>query len=134
MKQYELTFLAGPETIEGDISQIETTVVLAIKETGGNIRENKPLSRKKLEFPVKKKRGLVAITVCFEMASDRVEELEKILKQKSEIIRYLLLQKKPLKIRVFREESKKISPRTEKKVELREIEDKLEEILGNEKP
>jgi ribosomal protein S6 len=71
--------------------------------------------------------------INFQLLPEKLANLEKTLKADSQILRYLMLIKRPVKeVRKDRMfiEPKVEKPKKEKKVELKEIEKKLEEILA----
>lgn len=108
MRYYELTCL-------GDINFIQENVVSLIQKEGGIL------------VNVYKKANTV--TFYFQMEPENLANLEKEIKSGSQISRYILLAKKPQRPdQVLRK-----TPWVEKpkiKVEIGEIEQKLEEILG----
>jgi len=65
--------------------------------------------------------------------AEKLGSLEKELKSEKKILRYLILARPKIKIAKVRKRPTKVIPKIpvkEKKVELKEIEKKLEEILG----
>lgn len=144
MKHYELTYLISPELSEETVLAFQEKVIVLIKDEGGNLEEVKtPLikklaySLKKPDLPTKHDKAYLGV-LNFQLNPEKIADLEKKLKAESQILRYLLLNKPavkklgyaprrtPLKSLV---EKPKIVPE-EKKVELKEIEKKLEEILN----
>jgi len=140
MKTYELTYL-----IAGDISgetakEIQGKVASFIQEEGGVLLEENSLLKRKLAYPIKKStlptqqsQAYLAF-LNFQIQPENLTNLEKKLKAEGQILRYLILVKKKVKAIP---EAVKISPKKvpvgkEKKVELKEIEKKLEEILSDE--
>lgn len=89
--------------------------------------------------PVKKETGQFLVTLEFHSEPEKIEELEKKIKSESQIYKYLILKKettkatgtkKPRRMRKKLIESSTPSTSREPKVELKDIEKKLGEILG----
>ncbi len=117
MKLYELTYLPLPGISEDKQKALSERVISALETT-----------------PVSNHSNGFLTTMDFNTEPEKIKEIEEKLKQETQIQRYLILQKKfvRFKARILRraEFSKKIEKKTEKsKVELQEIEKKLDEIL-----
>ena len=117
MKLYELTYLPLPGISEDEQKILSERVVSAL--------ETPPVSQHSNGF---------LTTMDFNQEPEKIKEIEERLKQEAQIQRYLILHKKLVrfKARILRraEFSKKIEKETGKpKVELQEIEKKLDEIL-----
>jgi len=138
MKSYELNYLILPDLSEEELNAFQEKVSSWIREEKGVLAEvNKP-GKKILAYPIKKMMQAYLGSISFQLNPDGISNIEKKLKGEGKIIRYLILVKKPVKIRKApRKKSKKfISPITTKtempkkeKAELETIEQKLEEIL-----
>ena len=107
-------------------------------------------ARKKLGYPIKKRKDAFLITLSFGLNPEKLKELEKKLKFDNQILRHTILEKIPAKIpekikrplfaksiekkSTFAESEKKTpelkKPAPAKKVELKEIDKKIEEILN----
>jgi small subunit ribosomal protein S6 len=128
MKTYEFTYLISPDLSREDLSSLQETIKSFIKEEEGSIvRINSPLKRI-LAYPIKKNKEAFLADLTFDLNPDKLDSLKKKIRAEKRIIRYLLLKKKllkkKLKVRALRK------PQPKAKVELKEIEKKLEEILG----
>lgn len=145
MKIYELTYLISSELSETEAKNLQEKIASLTKEEGGILIEGGIpfLKRIKLAYPItnkttrQKQTEAYLAVLAFQSNPEKIANLEKKLKSENQIIRYLLLTKLPLKevTRRRREvrteiisEKPAIEPE-EKKVELKEIEKKLEEIL-----
>lgn len=131
MKLYEFTYLIYPNLSREEINSLEDRINSFIKEGKGTIVKSSSVVKKTLAYPIKKIREAFLANLIFNLESEKVESLEKKIKSEKRIIRYLLLKKKvskkiitPYRLRV------KTKIKTKPKVELEEIEKKLEEILG----
>ena len=151
MKHYELTYLITPDLSEEELNSFQKIINGFIQEEGGVSTKSRMPLRKKLAYSIKKMGTAYLGILNFNLAPERLEEFEKKIRLQSQILRYLILTKKPTLIRetppplisferpeeiriekAAKEKSflkKSIKPK-EEKVELKEIEKKLEEILG----
>ena len=133
MKIYELTYLISSDLSEEEAGHLYGEIISLIQEEGGiSVKEESPF-KKKLAYAVKKQFQAYLSTVSFQLMPEKLSALEKKIKTKDKILRYLLLTKPPVKKMKFARISKKArieKPTKEKKVELKEIEKKLEEILN----
>lgn len=129
MRLYELTYLLSPDLSGEELKSSEEEISTLIQKEGGFLNEVNFAVKKKLVFPIKKKREAFLINLNFHLPPEKLEILEKKLKSEKKILRYLILSKKlPKKIsEILVKKPKKI---VKPKVELKEIEKKLEEILG----
>jgi len=133
MKEYNLNFLISSELEEKEINEIIEKIKTLIEQTGGifvNIKESKKVS---FGVPIKKKTEGFLISLDFSLSPEKIEDLSKKIKVEHQILRYLILTKKPKKEKIYftKKRHSLIQPRKEKKVELKEIDKKIEEILTN---
>ena len=133
MKRYELTCLISSKLSEEEVKGLSEKINSLIKEEGGVSSEMRNLIRRKLASPIKKEGQVYLLTLNFHFEPEKLESLEKKLKGLPEILRFLIEGKKVAKVEILLE---KIPPKIKKplpeveKVELEDIEKKLEEILG----
>ncbi len=142
MKYYELNYLISSELSGEEAEEFQSKIASKILEEEGILGEENTVLRKKLAYPIKKSvlktpqtQAYLAV-LSFKLNPEKLANLEKKLKSENQILRYLILVKKvsriiPKKIRAaeFIAPKKPMETREEKKVELKEIEKKLEEIL-----
>jgi small subunit ribosomal protein S6 len=136
MKNYELTYLIKSDLTEEEVKEFQEKIISLIQEKGGVLGKiNSPL-KKKLAYPIKKEGQAYLATLNFQLNPEELAGLEKKIKLKNQILRYLILTKKEakiipeaIKIPPIAKKRKEVIPEKEKKVELEEIEKKLEEIL-----
>ena len=143
MNYYELTCLISPLLSKQDIQEISKKIKDVIQEESGNLEKIILPEKKSLVYFVKKQEEAYLIIANFRFEPEKIKNLLKKLKSENQIIRYMLLNKKPLKENIKKEsrwkqdkkssvEYNSTSSRTEnKKVELKEIDKKIEEILSN---
>jgi small subunit ribosomal protein S6 len=141
MKQYEIAYLISSELSEEEARTFQNKITSLVKEEGGILDEARNPLRKKLAYPIKKQAQAYLAFFNFQLNPDALANIEKKLKAENQILRHLILIKKPLKPVKERVRKLKTQPEgvgfeenkdyieKEKKVELKEIEEKLEEIL-----
>ncbi len=156
MKKYELTYLLLPETQEPQIQTFIQLISDFINQEGGKSETSLFVEKKRLGYPIKKISEAFVGVLNFHLEAEKLTEHEKKLKTQKEIIRYAIFKKgvpKAIKIRkriplkdgTEIGAEKVLAPQTTqelekkeelaresktKKVGLKEIEKKLEEILG----
>lgn len=140
MNLYEIAYLITADASEFEAKEIENQLIALLQGEGGFILSQNSLLRKKLSYPIKKQAQAYLADIVFKLPAEKVTILEKKLKSDNKILRHLLLAKKELKLAT---EKKKRMPlhqkldgdlsmketTKEKKVELKDIDRKLEEIL-----
>ena len=135
MKNYELIYLSSPDLSKEELSLLREKIFSLIQEVGGELLGSLTNTsvRRKLASPVKNKDEAYFTTLDFHSEPEKLETLEKKLRLESQILRYLILVK-PKPEKLFEPKPAQILPRktfeSKPKVELKEIEKKLEEILG----
>lgn len=158
MKSYELTYLISLDLSEEEMRVFQEKINSSVRAEGGiclppakkssvslNIsgEVNKP-AKKRLTYPIQKSSQAYLATLNFQLNPENLASLEKKLKAENQILRYIILSKPSTKeilvrgkppekiIRTPPSARTLISPRLKpkQKVELKEIEKKLEEILG----
>lgn len=145
MKSYELTFLALSNISEDELKTAQENIISFIKDRGGEHQELRGPIKRELSYSLRKKSGGNFFALNFCLNPDALMDFEKKLKSESKILRYVIIVKKPeAKVikrrraiktpRAIIEKGEKSKVLTHKegqaKVELQEIEKKLEEILG----
>jgi len=128
MKTYELTYLISPDLSEKEVLSFQEKIISLIQEVEGTLGE--------VKTPVRKKMAYLA-TLNFHLSPKKLGSLEKKLKAEGQVLRYIILtkprRKTPITFRKRMAEGKPTTPEKKvvrEKVELKEIEKKLEEILG----
>lgn len=139
MKLYELNCLARLNSPLTQIDDFQEKLRKLIENEEG-IFESRPRVKKKIIYLKKgaaKEEGNSAylISVNFILDPVRLEKLKENLSKENEIIRYLIVKKKPQVIKEKRRlipltSFKEVKKEKRKKLELEEIGEKLEEILS----
>jgi len=148
---YELTYLILPDLSEEEVKKISKDVGELIAQESGVLKKEAEPIKRKLGYPINKKAEAFLVSLDFELTPDKLEKLEKKLKSENKILRYLIFAKQsPEKIKkLFPREPRKSLERMPfaevpsekeaaktsfglsetKKIELKEIDKKIEEIL-----
>lgn len=148
---YEINLLISPNFTEEEISAFIAKMEADLQKYGKIVSEAKP-ERKKLAYSVENQ--IEAWFYFFQLRpevqnkKEMLDLVEKLLKEEGEIIRFLIIKKdtkkteapaKPQRTRIHKEEKTEESPTTEEtveekpkkqKVQLEEIDEKLNEMLG----
>jgi len=151
MKSYELTYLISPDLSEEELKILSGKINNFIQEETGILEKTTEPSKKKLGYSIKKKEEAFLVTLNFSLNPEKLGSLEKKLKSENQIFRYIILTKKtPEKTLRPKRQPRAGPPRTEtslglaskepneppaqqpktEKVELKEIDKKIEEILN----
>lgn len=138
MQYYQLTYLISPNSSEEEIKILQEKINSLIVEKQGILDKVKIFGKKELGSPIKKIFQAYLIKSNFFLESQKLEDFKKELDKKDKILRFFVLKEKkekPLKIKKkiltpVIKEKKDISVNKQTKVELKEIDKKLEEILG----
>ncbi len=95
------------------------------------MNKTKSPTKIRLAYPVKKQKEAFLVILDFNLRTEKLKKLEKELRSENRVLRYLISTKPQPKISLVgdRKTSRKPKPKV-KKVKLKEIEKKLEEILG----
>ena len=133
MKHYELTCLISPNLSETELKSFQEKIIVLLQEEQGILvgQNQDKVLKKNLYFSVKKMAQAYLINFNFKINPEGLQNLKKALKIEPEIIRYIILVKKLTKIIKMPEKPVRVPKKiSQPKVELKEIEKKLEEILG----
>jgi len=129
MRPYELTFLISQNLSEEEIRNLQEKIKNFIEDEGGVLVEIKSLGKKNRFYT--KTGGAYLSILNFNLEPEKLENLEKKLKSESQILRYLLSKKVMKMVTPLPKISLTPVKKNKKaKIKLKEIEEKLEEILG----
>lgn len=129
MKYYDLTYLISPEVSEKDAQDLSQNIVNFLQKEGKFLESVKTPSKIKLAYPVKKKDKAYLSFLNFFLEPGKIGNLKKKLDSENNILRFLISSKEPPRVEVPKRIPKTPRKPVRKKVELKEIEKKLEEIL-----
>jgi ribosomal protein S6 len=125
---------------EEETRSLQEKINSYIIESQGTLNKVEDLAKKRLGEPIKNQTMAQMLSMSFYMNQEKIGDLGKKIKNEKQILHHMILNKKPRKAiespRRMRqtppESGEEESKTTEKpkKVEIKEIEKKLEEILG----
>lgn len=129
MKYYELTYLISPDLSEEEREDLSEKINSSLQEQEGILDKSSKIIKKKLGYPIKEKDSAFLKSISFYLKKENLPKIKKYLREKREILRFLLLAKSvPSKVAEKPSlKRKKIIPK--KKVELKDIDEKLKQIL-----
>ena len=139
MRYYELTCLISPELSSEELNSFQEKIISYIQEGKGilvKVNECKPSSSpfakaRVIDLSSKKRGDFTLFGLNFQLNPEGIEGLEKKLKADKQIIRYFIITKKVPRGGKIAEKPLRVPKKIqEPKVELKEIEKKLDEILG----
>lgn len=148
MKYYELTYLVSSETNEEDLKKLTEEIDSFIQKEEGVIAKSGNPSPETLAYPIKKQKTIFWISLEFCLNPEKIEGIKKKLRKETRILRFVLISKKgpekqdvkteantdEIKINEAEAVTDQIAlpkeKKPEKKVELKEIGEKLDEILN----
>lgn len=128
-KTYQLTYLISPELSFEQAQAVSQDVAATIKKEGEIINTKKP-SRKSLAYPIRKQRAAYVADVKLNLDPQKTEKVRKEIEKNPRTLRCLVLQKQAKKpAPPLKTQKPKEAKAPGQKVELKEIEEKLDEIL-----
>ena len=138
MRYYELTYLLSSIINEEEVKNISEKIASFIQEGDGILENNylgKKINKRRLGHSIKKNGEAYLATMNFYLSPGKINNLKTNIGSEKQILRYFLLTKKePGKIKNSRitartREIRKEDKIPQEKVDLKDIEKKLEEIL-----
>lgn len=151
MKTYELTYIISPEITSEEAGAKAKEIESAVQNKEGTILKQLNPVAKTLAYPISKRASGFFVVLEFQLESEKLEELAEIIKKDGKIVRNMLIIKeaaKPKKERRIKVKSAAIFEVEQKtgnneipkpaaakaegkgKVELKDIEQKLNELLS----
>jgi len=135
MKYYELSYLIPATLQEEELKSLKERIISALQGQNGLLIEDNNFGKKRTAYMKGKEKPGLLFSLNFEINPEQLSNFEKKIKLENQILRYsVLIKKQP---RIF-QERQRIVPATDQKterkvqpkVEMADIEKKLEEILG----
>lgn len=130
MSYYELTVLTAPEFGEEEAKIIFQKILELFQGPDSKIETAKEPVKTTLGHPIKKRLEAYLFSLNFWTAAEKLPGIKKSLDGEKGILRYLIFARQPQAIVEIVKKPKITRKISEKKVELQEIEKKLDEILG----
>lgn len=129
MKNYQLTYLISPELKEEEVQTLFSAIESLVQEQEGILISNQKEKTVTLGYEIKKYKKALLSVLKFQMDPAKQKSFLAKIREKPEILRFLIETAKP--ISAEKKVAKRVKKITKKaKVELKGIEEKLEEILG----
>ena len=142
---YKITIIFNPKIINEEISQIKTQISDLIKRSEGEIKNVSQLQRRRMAYSIKSQDYGNYLSYYLEINPDKIKFIDQFLKQKNEVIRYLIasteikdwnefqsIVKKPIDLKAKSKRLPSLSHNKKthsKKVKLGDLDEKLDEIL-----
>lgn len=93
MRSYELMCLIRPELTEEEIQSLSQEIQNDMQNLGGEVKNVDLWGKKILAYPIKKRKEGYYIVYNFLFPTNQLRELERRLKLREDILRYLLILK-----------------------------------------
>ena len=154
MKAYEISYIVSPQMTSEEAEAKAKEIESAIQSREGVIvKQSNPVA-KTLAFPVAGRASGFFGVIEFQMESEKLPELKTVIEKDKKIVRHMILVKEPVRIRkerrsrpvpaenVIAEQKIEVEikeekpsfetkvPEVKEKVELKDIEQQIDEILG----
>ena len=127
---YEFTYLVKPSLGQEEVESFDKKVKEAILSFEGEIKNELRPKKINLAYPIEKYSEAYLLSLDMNLPPEKINDLKDFVLKNKEILRYIVFKKKPPKTPARKppsEHKKNIKKTT--KVELKEIDKKLEEIL-----
>lgn len=124
---YELTYLASPVLDEKELEALQEKVKNFILELGGKIENELSPIKMKLGYPIQNFEEGFLVSLEYNLPPQNVEKLDQKIKGVNGILRHLIIHKGKRLVKTIQKEEEK--PKKPKKVKLKELDQKLKEIL-----
>ena len=135
MKYYELSYIISATLPEEELKGLKERIISAIQGQNGLLIEDNNFGKKRTAYMKGKEKPGLLFSLSFEINPEQLSDFEKKLKLENQILRYSVSIKKQQRLfrertRIMPSTSQEIERKTQPKVEMADIEKKLEEILG----
>lgn len=144
MRIYEINYTASGSSSEEELKSISSKISGFISENGGKTEKTAEPVKKFLGFQIGKEKNIFFTSIIFSIPEENLAAFEKSVKGETSILRYNILKRDKVEsdsgkefIRRRRKPTESLDQITEKeehtkpkKVELKEIDEKIEEILS----
>ncbi len=133
MRFYKVSFLVPQSLKDEEVQSIISEAEKIIQDQNGILLEEREKEKAKLGYEIKGTNHVFLVSIKFQVEEEDVTDIKKKLQEKENILRVLLerkrekAEKRKREVRPKSPEKKTSEKKT--KVELKEIEEKLEEIL-----
>jgi len=129
MKAYELTYLITSSLAPKEAEEYHNKIKEIIEKEGATLGKEQAPAKKTLAYPIEKKEEGYLACVDFELAKENTKSLLKKLDKETNTLRHLLLEKEAVQETEGRKPSTKKKSLKPEKTKLKEIDQKIDEIL-----
>ncbi len=127
MKNYEIAYLANPDLSEEEVDELSKKIIdFVVAEGGTVIKAHKP-ERRRLGYEIAKKKEGYLVSIEVSLEANKAVVLKKMADGEKGILRNLIVIKPEEK--VYPEEQLEMKETKIKKVDLENIDEKIDEIL-----
>lgn len=145
-KKYELAYLLSPAVPEDEVLVVAGSLVKIIEDSNGLIRHQETPAKRRLSYLVKKEQNAYFSWITFSTSPENLAAIEKGIKGAQNLLRHMLVEEEeippqPIRTYIPRPAPTRVKPpaptptaageqKPEEKLDLEELDKKLEEILG----
>lgn len=143
-KKYEFAYLISPAVAEDEVLVVSGKLAKLIEDSQGLIRHQETPSKRRLAYPIKKEQNAYFGWITFSASPENMSAIEKKINGAENLLRHMVLEEEeipPQPLRTFtpRPAPVRANPpaaaptdaeKPEEKLDLEELDKKLEEILG----
>lgn len=91
MRQYELTYIVHPQVDSEGLAAVMDEVKGLVESNGGTVHKVEPWGLRRLAYPIRKVREGQYVFMEFSLDARGVAEVDRALKFKEQILRYLIV-------------------------------------------
>ncbi len=96
MKHYELFYLVSAQVPENQLDGVQSEIAKMVVDAGGAITRTETWGRKRLAYSIDKEWNGFYLLQELDVEPEKIKELDKKLKLHKQVLRHLLLTKKPI--------------------------------------
>jgi len=97
METYEITYIISNQLKSQEAESLSNEIESFIKEGEGVILKSEKISIKTLAYPIKKQASGYFVSLEFKIAKNKIQEIKEKLEKNVNVIRHIVLVKKPFK-------------------------------------
>jgi len=105
LKLYEAMYIADPSLSEQEVEALTERLKSEIVEKGGEVVDLQHLGKKRLAYPIRKKKDGFYFLLYFRLGAGQVSELRTGYRLKDSILRFLIVKKEEPKVELAGEET-----------------------------
>jgi len=91
MREYEMTFIITPDFEQEQIDSTVEEMRRLIASLGGEVTKVDPWGRRRLAYPIQKKREGFYVVMQMQLPPEAIKELERSIKLNEAILRHLIV-------------------------------------------